>query len=295
VAVNRIWSRIMGGGLVETEEDFGLQGALPTHPELLDWLAVAYRDELGWSLKAMCRLLVMSSTYRQSSRQDPSKVELDPRNTLLSRSPRFRLPAETIRDQALEVAGLLSPKLGGPSVMPPQPPGLWRAAYSTLKWETSPGEDRHRRALYTFLRRTSPYPSMTTFDAGSGEVCTIRRVRTNTPLQALVTLNDPAFVEAAAALGRRMAAEAGPDPRSIAGRGVRLALGRPATDTEVERLVTLFREASDEFRAEPGAAEAFLESANTPAQAEGVDPIGRAAWAVVGNVLLNLDETLTRP
>ncbi|WP_152051618.1 PSD1 and planctomycete cytochrome C domain-containing protein [Tautonia marina] len=295
VAVNRVWARIMGVGLVETEEDFGLQGAPPTHPELLDWLAIAYRDELGWSLKNLCRLLVNSSTYRQSSRQDPSKVEADPRNELLSRSPRFRLPAETIRDQALAVAGLLSTKVGGPSVMPPQPPGLWRAAYSTLKWETSTGEDRHRRALYTFLRRTSPYPSMTTFDAGSGEVCTIRRVRTNTPLQALVTLNDPAFVEAAAALGRRMATEAGPNPRTIAAQGVQLALGRPATETEVERLDGLFHEAIEEFRAEPGAADAFLESANAPACDEGVDPMELAAWAVVGNVLLNLDETLTRP
>ncbi len=295
VAVNRVWARIMGNGLVETEEDFGLQGSPPTHPQLLDWLAVAYRDDLGWSLKELCRVIVHSSTYRQSSRHEPSKVQTDPRNTLLSRSPRYRLSAETIRDQALAVAGLLSEKVGGPSVMPPQPPGLWRAAYSTLKWETSPGEDRHRRALYTFLRRTSPYPSMTTFDAGSGEVCTIRRVRTNTPLQALVTLNDPAFVEAAAALGRRMVAEAGPDLGRIAARGAELALGRPATESEVDRLVALFKEASEEFRAEEGAARAFLDSANAPESEVGVDPIETAAWGVVGNVLLNLDETLTRP
>ncbi len=294
VAVNRIWARLFGIGLVETEEDFGAQGAAPSHPELLDWLAVAFRDTHGWSQKALLKQIVTSATYRQGSRQDPAKVAADPRNRLLARSPRFRLPAEVIRDQALAASGLLSDRMHGPSVMPPQPDGLWRAAYSSLKWETSPGQDRHRRGLYTFWRRTSPYPAMTTFDAGSGEVCTIRRIRTNTPLQALVTLNDPAFVEAAGALGRRVLAGPEATVRDRAARALGLVLVRPASAVESDRVVALYQDALADYQADPAAAADLLRSASlTPAAGEPVAEL--AAWTVVGNVLLNLDETLTRP
>ncbi len=291
VAANRVWARFFGAGIVETEEDFGAQGTPPTHPELLDWLAVEFRGSLGWSWKKLCKTIVMSATYRQSSRQDPAKLKVDPRNQMLSRGPRFRLSAESIRDQALAASGLLSPKTHGPSVMPPQPDGIWRAVYSGLKWKTSPGPDRYRRALYTFSRRTSPYPSMTTFDAGSGEVCTIRRIRTNTPLQALVTLNDPVFVEAAGALGRRME---GSDLADGIRRGFELVLARDPAPQEQQRLSNLFATAQHDFAKEPNSAKELLESANLQVRA-GERREDLAAWTLLANVLLNLDETMTKP
>ncbi len=293
VAVNRFWARLFGSGLVETEEDFGSQGTPPSHAELLDWLAVEFRGPLAWSMKGLCKTIVMSATYRQSSRIDTSKLEADPQNTLLSRGQRFRLPAETVRDQALAAAGLLSAKIGGPSVMPPQPPGVWRTTYSTLKWTTSAGEDRHRRALYTFWRRTSPYPSLLTFDAGSREVCMIRRVRTNTPLQALVTLNDPVYVEAAAALGQRIMGEAGPDAAARATYGFQLVLIRPAKPEETSRLVALHESALRKFREDGAAATALIQAANQTVSMDS-DTAEWAAWTVVGSCLLNLDETLMR-
>jgi mono/diheme cytochrome c family protein len=287
VAVNRAWARIFGIGLVETEEDFGVQGSAPTHPELLDWLAWEFRETDHWSWKRLLKTIVMSAAYRQASHQDPAKVEKDPRNLWLSRSSRSRLSAETIRDQALAVAGVLSAKLHGPSVMPPQPEGVWRAVYSGLKWETSPGEDRHRRAIYTYWRRTSPYPAMTTFDAGSGEVCTVRRIRTNTPLQALVTLNDPAFFEAAGALGRKLS-------RAGIEAGFEAVVARRPQRAERARLLKLFETTRREFAAKPDAAKDLLREARLePAGSE--DAASLAAWTCVANVLLNLDETLTRP
>ena len=209
VAVNRFWSQLFGRGLVETEEDFGTQGTLPTHPELLDWLAVDFMDR-KWDMKAMLKEIVMSATYRQANKPSPEAMQKDARNELLSHYPRRRLDAEQVRDQALALSGLLAPKLGGPSVYPPQPDGLWRAAFNGQRtWETSKGEDRYRRGLYTFWRRTVPYPSMATFDAPSRENMTARRLPTNTPLQAFVTLNDPAYVEMAQALGARVLREGG--------------------------------------------------------------------------------------
>ena len=202
VAVNRVWARFFGVGLVETEEDFGTQGAYPSHPELLDFLASAFQHGFEGSHKQLCKFIVMSATYRQSSRVNAKAAEIDPRNRLLSHAPRFRLPGETVRDQALVAAGLLARELGGPSVMPPQPDGVWKTTYSTSKWKTATGKNRYRRGLYTYWRRTSPYPSMLTFDAGSREVCLVRRIRTNIPLQALVTMNDPVFVEASGALAK---------------------------------------------------------------------------------------------
>ena len=231
VAVNRLWARLFGRGLVESEEDFGTQGTPPSHAELLDWLAVEF-VEGGWDQKAFLKELCTSATYRQSSRATPDRLERDPKNRLFSRGARFRLEAEMVRDQALAVSGLLSRKMYGPSVFPPQPEGLWQAAFNGAdrKWNTSRGEDRYRRGLYTFLRRTSPYPSMTTFDAPTRETCTSRRFRTNTPLQAFVTLNDPAYVEAAQALARRIVREGGETAEERARFGLELALVRPADE-----------------------------------------------------------------
>jgi len=293
VAVNRFWARFFGVGLVETEEDFGTQGIAPSHPQLLDWLAVEFQDRLGWSVKRLLKTIVMSSTYRQSSRIKAEAHDVDPNNRLIGRGSRFRLPAETVRDQALSAAGLLSGKVGGPSVMPSQPPGIWRTTYSKLKWKTSSGEDRYRRALYTFWRRTSPYPAMTTFDAASREVCVIRRVRTNTPLQALVIMNDPVYVEAAGALARRILVESGPGVRSRVIRGFRLVLVRPPDVDEAERLERMYLTALGEFQGDSDAAKELLKSASVDVP-DGIEPAELAAWTIVGNVLLNLDETMMR-
>jgi hypothetical protein len=214
--VNRAWEQFFGRGIVETSEDFGTQGAPPSHPELLDWLATEF-IHLKWSQKALHRLIVTSAAYRQDAHTSPALVERDPYNRLLARGPRFRMEAEMIRDAVLSAAGLLSQKIGGPSVFPPQPDGIWDNPYSDAKWVISDGEDRYRRGLYTFIRRTSPYPSFMTFDAVSREFCTVRRVRTNTPLQALTMLNDEAFFEAARALAVRTAKEA----TAVAGTGPR--------------------------------------------------------------------------
>src|SRR5258706_344990 len=211
VTVNRAWEALFGHGIVETSEDFGKQGEQPTHPELLDWLATEFQHQ-ETRFKALHRLIVTSATYRQSSHTAarPALLEKDPYNRLLARGPRFRLEAETVRDAVLAASGLLSPKVGGPSVFPDQPEGIWDNPYSDDKWTTSAGEDRYRRSLYTFARRTAPYPMLSTFDAPSREFCTVRRVRTNTPLQTLPTLNDPAFFQAARALAARVELEAWP-------------------------------------------------------------------------------------
>jgi hypothetical protein len=292
VIANRYWEQIFGMGLVATPEEFGAQGELPSHPELLDWLATELvRD--GWDLKAFLRLLVTSAAYRQSSKVTPDLVHRDPDNRLLARGPRFRLPAETIRDQALAVAGLLSPKMYGPPVKPPQPSlGLTAAFGGSTDWTASSGEDKYRRGLYTTWRRSNPYPSMVTFDAPNREVCTIRRTRTNTPLQALVTLNDPVYVEAAQALARRMLAS-GSTPEDRIRFGVRLCLARPATDAEVARLAKLYESARDEFAKDKDKATKLATEPLGPAP-KGADVADLAAWTVVGNVLLNLDEMLMK-
>ena len=247
VTVNRLWARLFGQGIVTTEEDFGTQGEPPTHPQLLDWLATEFVRS-GWDVKAMLTTMVTSSTYRQTSNVTPDRLEADPDNTLLSRGPRFRLSAEMLRDQALAASGLLSAKIGGPPVMPWQPEGIWQVVYSSKQWETSPGEDRYRRALYTLWRRTSPYPAMTTFDAPSGETCTIRRIRTNTPLQALVTLNDPTLMEAAQHLAKRSADQGESSAEERLDHMFRHVLARPPSDQETKRLLELRETAARELR-----------------------------------------------
>jgi hypothetical protein len=291
VWANRIWSRLFGSGIVETEEDFGALGAIPTNPGLLDWLAAEYRDN-GWSLKKLLKTIVLSQTYRQSSDVTEELREADPRNLLASRGARYRLSAEAIRDQALAVSGLLSLKMGGPPVMPPQPEGLWRSTYNGQKWVNAEGEDRFRRGLYTYLKRTTPYPSMMTFDGGSGEVCQIRRIRTNTPLKALVTLNDPVYLEASAALAKRMV-DGSADAEGRAAYGLRLAVIRPVRDGEAGPLGQLQRAAAAEFTQSPEKAEALLKATRATVPG-GLSPPEFAAWIVTANAILNLDEVLTR-
>ena len=291
VAANRLWAQLFGIGLVETEEDFGTQGDPPSHPELLDWLAVEFIDS-GWDVKHMLRLMVTSATYRQSSRTTAEMLEKDPRNRLLARGPRFRLEAETVRDQALALSGLLSRKMHGASVYPYQPPGLWRAAFNGERtWATSEGEEKYRRALYTFWRRTVPYPSMQTFDAPSREMCTIRRIRTNTPLQAFVTLNDPVFVEAAQSLARRILKEGGADQTERLKFAIRLCLGRPAEQSQIDVLARLLASELASYQASvPAARKMAAADDAVPADAAAE----MAAWTVVANVLLNLDGVLTK-
>jgi mono/diheme cytochrome c family protein len=293
VAVNRYWGQLFGVGLVETEEDFGTQGDMPSHPELLDWLAAEY-VRLGWDTKAFLKLLVTSAAYRQSSKVTPEALAKDPRNRLLSRGPRFRLEAEMVRDQALALSGLLSRKMHGPSVYPPQPPGLWQAAFNGERtWATSKGADRYRRGLYVFWRRTVPYPSMATFDATSRETCTVRRIRTNTPLQAFVTLNDPVYVECAQALARRIVKERGATAEERARFGLRLCLCRPPRAEQVKQVMELFQTEHAHYRKD---AKAALALATEPLGAlpAGWDAAELAAWTVVANVLLNLDAVLMK-
>ncbi len=296
VIVNRIWERLFGIGIVATSEEFGSQGDLPSHPELLDWLACEL-VESGWNLKAIQRLIVTSAAYRQTSKCPSELVARDPENRLLACGPRVRLSAEVIRDQALAASGLLSRKKGGPSVRPPQPAfGLSAAFGSSTDWQTSTGEDRYRRALYTTWRRSNPYPSMATFDAPSREVCTIRRPRTNTPLQALVTLNDPAYVEAAQALARRIVGEGGSTAADRAIHGFRLVLARYPVAAEVDRLVRLHDEAMATYAESPADAKQMATDPLGPVPADlQVDLADLAAWTVVANVILNLDETFMCP
>ncbi|MCI0388749.1 MAG: PSD1 and planctomycete cytochrome C domain-containing protein [Acidobacteria bacterium] len=321
VTVNRLWEQIFGRGMVETSEDFGTQGERPIHPELFDWLAVefmqptwkergsgragervgeirnpqsAIRNPIsqGWSMKKLIQLIVTSSTYRQSSATSPALLEKDPYNRLFARGPRFRMEAEMLRDVTLTSSGLLSRKLGGPSVFPLQPEGIWKSPYSSEKWVVSKGEDRYRRSLYTFVRRSSPHPAMMTFDATSREYCTVRRVRTNTPLQALTTLNDEAAMEAARALARRMMVEGGESVTARITYGLRTCVARMPKEKEIERLVALFQQQQTYFSEHKAEAGTIIKDFHKSAVNENTAEL--AAWTMVANVLLNLDETLTK-
>ena len=292
VIVNRYWEQIFGIGLVRTSEEFGSQGELPSHPELLDYLATELVAS-KWDLKHLLTLMVSSAAYRQNSKVSPELAERDPDNRLLARGPRHRLSAEMVRDQALAVSGLLSAKMYGPSVRPPRPSfGLSAAFGGGLDWQPSMGEDKFRRGLYTEWRRTSPYPSMSTFDAPSREVCTIRRNKTNTPLQALVTLNDPVYIEAAQALARKLAAHTG-STADRATLGFRLCVSRAPSEKELARLVKLFEDSKADF-AKDAAAATKMATEPLGAAPAGMDVSELAAWTVVSNVLLNLDETLMK-
>jgi hypothetical protein len=293
VTANRFWESIFGVGIVRTSEEFGAQGEMPVHPDLLDWLATELQ-RTGWDVKAFMKLLVTSEAYKQDSSVTPELFERDPDNRLLARGPRFRVTGEVLRDQALFVSGLLSPKMYGKPVRPPKPSsGLSTAFGRANDWETSSGEDRYRRAVYTEVRRNSPYPSFTTFDAPNREVCTVRRGRTNTPLQAFVTLNDPVFVEAAQALARRICEEGGASDGSRLEFAFRTLLGRRPSSVEAARLGRLLDGLRAGFSEDRERAVKMATDPAGPLRA-GADPVELASWSSVSNVLLNLDEVLMR-
>jgi len=308
VAVNRFWLQMFGTGIVKTAEDFGSQGSPPSHPQLLDWLAVQFIED-GWDIKETMKRLVLSATYRQSSRITPEMFERDPENRLYARGPRFRLDAEMIRDQALAVSGLLVNKVGGPSVKPPQPDGLWfSVGYSgsnTVRFVADKGDKVHRRTLYTFVKRTSPPPQMSTFDGPSREACAVRRERTNTPLQALLLFNDPQFVEAARALAARTLHEGGPTDNAKAAMMFRLCTGRHPTDQEVLEMVQAVHEDRAAFEKDRPTAVAIVSGKETAAEKDTAekDTAGKdaaknapelAAWTVAASVMLNMDEVITK-
>jgi hypothetical protein len=294
VTVNRFWEMYFGAGLVKSTEDLGSQSEWPSHPELLDWLAIEFVRG-GWDVKAMQKLIVTSATYRQQSRVTPEMLEKDPANRLLARGPRLRLPAEMIRDQALLSSGLLVEKLGGPSVRPYQPPGLWEELTSggLVKYNQEHGEALYRRSLYTFWKRTIPPPTMAVFDAPTREVCTVRRSRTNTPLQALALLNDTVYAEAARKLAERAISEGGVKPAERITHAFRLAVARKPNDAELKILLEGFNAHLATYFSEPEAAAKVLaigESTRNP----NYDARELAAYTATASVILNMDQTITR-
>ncbi|GAB3992152.1 hypothetical protein GCM10028807_24600 [Spirosoma daeguense] len=285
VAVNRFWEQLFGTGLVETVEDLGTQGISPTHRELLDYLATEFIETDKWSVKQLLKRIVTSATYRQRSTASPELLAQDPFNRWLARGPRVRLTAEQVRDQALTVSGLLSKKMFGPSVMPSQPDGIWQSPYSGESWKLSDGSDRYRRALYTHWKRTAPYPSMLTFDSPSREFCQIRRIRTNTPLQALVTLNDPVFVESAQTLATSMQKQGKTVEQQIQA-GFRQIMQRNASPKKLAVLVCLYQQSEAYYKQHPADAQTFLDCKDHSPQL--------AALTVTANTMLNLDEVITK-
>jgi hypothetical protein len=283
-----LWQELFGRGLVATSENFGVRGELPSHPELLDWLAFEFTHSHQWSLKKALRQIVLSETYRQSSQSRPELNERDPANRLLARQARLRLSAEAVRDAALAASGLLNRTVGGPSVKPPQPDSVSKEGFDN-KWETSAGADRYRRGLYTFIQRTSPFAQFVTFDfPDSSRTCT-RRERATTPLQALNLLNDPVFVEAAQALAARVWNESPEDDGERLDQAFILALARPPRAEEAERMLAYLDHQRATFESEPAAAGEVLQNVVFDG-----DPAVRAAWVALASVLLNLDEFITR-
>ncbi|HEV2668745.1 MAG TPA: DUF1553 domain-containing protein, partial [Blastocatellia bacterium] len=321
VIVNRVWQQYFGQGLVVSPEDFGMRCETPSHPELLDWLAVEFQDgeaqgrrdieterkgpqsafrngrnpqPKGWSLKNIHRLIVNSAVYRQSSDINPESLRADPTNRLLARAPRLRVVAEVVRDIALRASGLLSLKIGGPSVYPPIPDGAMAVSFrSRSVWETSKGEDKYRRGMYTFWKRSVPYPSMSVFDAPNADMSCARRTRSNSPLQALTTLNDAAFMEAAQSLALRVWREGGADERAKMIYGFRLCTGRRPDEYELNRLLALLRKQQERFAGDTAAA-VYVSSPDLNNLPSGVDLHKVAPWTIVARVLLNLDETITK-
>jgi len=289
VVVNRHWNELFGRSLVATPDDFGTRGEPPTHPELLDWLSSELVSK-RWSVKTLHRMIVTSATYRQSARMHASPAKLDPDNRLYARGPRKRLPAESIRDQALAIGGLLSQRMYGSPVFPYQPPGVWRQIDTASNvWTMSNGDDPYRRGLYVYRRRTSPYPSFVNFDAPSRELCAVQRSESITPLQALTLQNDRVFVEAAAGLARRLLTEMPEDSQRIA-YGFRLVTCRHATRQEQQILADVFAKATRLYDSDRAAAEELCRRFSMP---ETVDPVVAAAWIHLARVLLNLDEAIT--
>jgi hypothetical protein len=302
VAVNRFWSTFFGAGLVETVEDFGIQGDVPSHPELLDWLAAEFMSVSGagddphsWNVKALLRMIVTSATYRQSADASPQLTERDPKNRLLARGPRFRLPAESVRDGALAISGLLQDRLGGPSVKPYQPAGLWEEVSVERRYKYVPdkNEGLYRRSMYTFWKRTCPPPGMTAFDAPDRETCLVRRARTNTPLQALVLLNDPTYVECSRRFAERVLKEAGASTVDRLNFAFRLGVARSLTQAEVTVLLRLVEETGARFQNDRADAEKLIsvgESKRDPS----LDAVSLATWTTICSIVLNLDEAITK-
>jgi hypothetical protein len=295
--VNRVWQQYFGIGLVSTSEDLGIQSDAPSHPELLDWLAVEFMDR-GWRLKDLHRLIVNSATYRQTSEAPPELYARDPQNRLLARGPRFRVEAENVRDVALAASGLLTPTIGGPSVYPPLPEFMLKppVSYGPKTWNTDTGPNRYRRGLYTFRFRSLPYPVLQNFDSPNGDFACVRRARSNTPLQALTTLNEPVFVEAAQALALRTLQEGGSTDEARLQYVFRRCVSRPPVSEEAEVLLALLTEQKQHLAASgvnPWEI-AAADPANPPTLPGGATPADAAAWVAVSRVLLNLDETITK-
>ncbi len=283
--VNRVWDQLFGRGIVATLEDMGSQSEPPTHPELLDYLAWKTMNDHDWSMKSLIREIVTSATYKQSSAISAEVFQKDPDNRWYARGPRFRLSAEQIRDQALQVSGLLSCKMYGPSVKPPQPEGIWQTVYNGESWTESEGEDKYRRGIYTFLKRTSPYPSFITFDAASREVCLGKRLVTNTPLQALATLNDPVYLEAAKKLGEYSWDKSAGNPDKAIALTYERMVFYPISEGKKKTLLELYAAAKNEFSQDTAALTEFYPGAKPEV----------AAMSVVANAMMNLDEFLTKP
>jgi hypothetical protein len=285
VVVNRWWQMYFGSGIVRTVEDFGVQGERPSHPELLDWLATEL-IRTGWDVKRMQKTIVTSATYRQSSRLTPLLRERDPDNRLLARGPRFRLPAEAVRDQALAASGLLTEQIGGPSVKPYQPDGLWKEIATDMVYDQAKGPGLYRRSLYTYWKRTVVPPTMSTFDAPGREACTVRETRTNTPLQALALMNDVTYVEAARVLAQRML------QKGIA-EGFRRVLARPPSPAEEEILKRALASNLEEFRQNPERARKLISVGDSKPDGS-IDAAELAAMTTVASLILNLDEAVTK-
>jgi hypothetical protein len=297
VAVNRFWQMFFGTGIVRTAEDFGVQGERPTHPELLDWLATEF-IRLRWDIKALQKMIVTSAAYRQSSCITPEHLERDPENRLLARAPRLRLQAEAIRDLALAVSGLLVEKIGGPSVKPYHPAGLWEelafgGGFSAQKYEQDRGEALYRRSMYTFWKRTVPPPSLQTFDAPEREFCVVRRSATNTPLQALVLMNDPIYVESARKFAERIMQEAGASPESRIRYALETTLSRPPKPMEAQALLRIYHAQVMHYRRESESANRLLSVGESPRN-EKLDTAELAALSTIVGIIFNLDETITR-
>jgi hypothetical protein len=299
VRVNHYWQMYFGRGIVRTSEDFGVQGTRPTHPELLDWLALAF-IESGWNVKEMQKTIVMSATYRQSSVVTASNREKDPENKLLGHAPRTRLSAEMMRDQALKAGGLLNPQLGGPSVKPYQPEDLWSALtfqntdeFDTNFYKQDTGDQIYRRGLYTFWKRTISPPHMQIFNAGGREMCSMRQESTNTPMQALAVLNEPTFVEAARALAERMILEGGERAGDRVRHGFKLLLAYEPDMTRQQILLAGLNDYQAHFNKNAEAARALVEVGDSVADAT-IPPAELAAYTMLASVMLNLDEAITK-
>jgi hypothetical protein len=286
--VNRVWEQLFGTGLAETLEDLGSQGIPPTHPELLDYLSYQFMNDYNWSIKKLVRTIVLSATYRQDSKVSEELLQKDPTNKWYARSSRVRLSAEQIRDQALCISGIMSDKMYGPSVYPFQPKGLWLSPYNSTDWQQSDGEDQYRRGLYTFWKRSAPYPSMITFDGVARNVCTSRRIRTNTPLQALTTLNDSAYIDMARHFAYRLQNEAGSDVKKQIARGFEIATYHSISNKSLNTFLSLYNKAFNRFKNDTNKTCEIIGW-----KAKEFNP-ETAALIVVTNALLNLDEVVMK-